>query len=150
MFYFVSSFSFLWIQTVVRISRRWLLPQTSLRSPSSGVPGCPIQYPDSASPEEHRRHCPSRAERAAWDRFGAIVRPIPLKSFGKTGIQISALGLGGHHLGAAKDEQTAVEIVHRAVDGGITFFDCCWEYNRGKSEDWLGKGVQGSFGTRFF
>jgi aryl-alcohol dehydrogenase-like predicted oxidoreductase len=74
---------------------------------------------------------------------GQSSAPIPLKSFGKTGIQISALGLGGHHLGAAKDEQTAVEIVHRAVDGGITFFDCCWEYNRGKSEDWLGKGVKG-------
>ena len=68
---------------------------------------------------------------------------IPMKRFGKTDIQISALGLGGHHLGAAKDEQTAVEIVHRAVDGGITFFDCCWEYNRGKSEDWLGKGLKG-------
>jgi uncharacterized protein len=67
---------------------------------------------------------------------------ILLKDFGKTGIKISALGLGGHHLGAAKDEQTAVEIVHRAVDGGVTFFDCCWEYNRGKSEDWLGKGVK--------
>jgi uncharacterized protein len=68
---------------------------------------------------------------------------IPLKSFGKTGIQISAMGLGGHHLGAAENEQTAVEIVHRAVDGGVTFFDCCWEYNRGKSEDWLGKGIKG-------
>jgi aryl-alcohol dehydrogenase-like predicted oxidoreductase len=68
---------------------------------------------------------------------------VSLKNFGKTGVQISALGLGGHHLGAAKDEQTAVEIVHHAVDGGITFFDCCWEYNRGKSEDWLGKGVKG-------
>ena len=68
---------------------------------------------------------------------------IPLKSFGKTGVQISAMGLGGHHLGAAENEQTAIEIVHRAVDGGVTFFDCCWEYNRGKSEDWLGKGVKG-------
>jgi predicted aldo/keto reductase-like oxidoreductase len=44
-------------------------------------------------------------------------------------------------LGAAQDEQTAVEIVHRALDGGVTFVDCCWEYNRGKSEDWLGKGL---------
>ena len=68
---------------------------------------------------------------------------IPLKSFGKTDVKISALGLGGHHLGAAENEQTAVEIVHRAVDGGVTFFDCCWEYNRGKSEDWLGKGLKG-------
>jgi aryl-alcohol dehydrogenase-like predicted oxidoreductase len=68
---------------------------------------------------------------------------IPLRPFGKSDVQISALGLGGHHLGAAKDEQTAVEIVHQAIDGGVTFFDCCWEYNRGKSEDWLGKGVRG-------
>jgi aryl-alcohol dehydrogenase-like predicted oxidoreductase len=68
---------------------------------------------------------------------------IPLKRFGKTDVQMSALGLGGHHLGAADGEHTAIEIVHRALDGGITFFDCCWEYNRGKSEDWLGKGLKG-------
>ena len=68
---------------------------------------------------------------------------IPLKRFGKTDVQISALGMGGHHLGSAKDEKSAIEIIHRAVDGGITFYDCCWEYNRGKSEDWLGKGLKG-------
>ena len=68
---------------------------------------------------------------------------IPLKDFGKTGVKVSALGMGGHHLGEAQDENTAVEIIHRSVDGGITFFDCCWEYNRGKSEDWLGKGLKG-------
>lgn len=33
---------------------------------------------------------------------------IPLRAFGKTGVQISALGLGGHHLGGAKDEKTAI------------------------------------------
>ncbi len=68
---------------------------------------------------------------------------IPLRKFGKTDVQISALGLGGHHLGSAEDEKTAVEIVHKAIDGGVTFFDNCWEYNRGKSEDWLGKGLKG-------
>ncbi len=68
---------------------------------------------------------------------------IPLRDFGRSGVKISALGMGGHHLGEAKDESTAVEIIHRSVDGGITFFDCCWEYNRGKSEDWLGKGLKG-------
>lgn len=68
---------------------------------------------------------------------------IPLKRFGKTDVQLSALGLGGHHLGSAKDEKTAVEIMHTAIDGGITFFDNCWEYNRGKSENWMGKGLKG-------
>jgi predicted aldo/keto reductase-like oxidoreductase len=69
--------------------------------------------------------------------------PIPLRSFGKTSQQISALGLGGHHLGDAQDEATAIQLVHQAVDGGITFFDNCWEYNRGKSENWMGKGLKG-------
>ena len=73
----------------------------------------------------------------------AMTGAIPLRRFGKTDVQISAMGLGGHHLGAAGSEKTAIEIVHRAVDGGVTFFDNCWEYNRGKSEDWLGKGLKG-------
>ena len=47
---------------------------------------------------------------------------IPLRSFGKTDVKISALGLGEHHLAAAKDEPTAGEIVHPAMDGGITFY----------------------------
>jgi len=68
---------------------------------------------------------------------------IPLRNFGKTGVKISALGLGGHHLGDAQDEETAKKIVQEAIDGGITFFDNCWEYNRGKSENWMGKGLKG-------
>jgi aryl-alcohol dehydrogenase-like predicted oxidoreductase len=69
---------------------------------------------------------------------------IPLKTIGKTGVQVSALGLGGHHLGSARDEATAMRIVKEALDGGITFFDNCWEYHRGKSENWMGKALKGS------
>ena len=61
--------------------------------------------------------------------------PIPQRRFGKSDVQISALGIGGHHLGAAASEEVAIEIVHTALDTGITFFDNCWEYNRGKSEN---------------
>jgi aryl-alcohol dehydrogenase-like predicted oxidoreductase len=68
---------------------------------------------------------------------------IPLRNFGSSTDKISILGLGGHHLGDAKDETTAVQIVAEAIDGGITFFDNCWEYNRGKSENWMGKGLKG-------
>ena len=66
-----------------------------------------------------------------------------MRLFGRSNQKISALGLGGHHLGAAEDEKTAIQIVHEAVDGGITFFDNCWEYNIGKSELWMGKGLAG-------
>ncbi len=68
---------------------------------------------------------------------------IPLRKFGRADAQISALGFGGHHIGDAPDAKTAVEILHEAVDGGITFFDNCWEYRRGKTEIWMGAGLKG-------
>jgi aryl-alcohol dehydrogenase-like predicted oxidoreductase len=58
-------------------------------------------------------------------------------------VKVSALAFGGHHLGDAEDEATAVKLVRDAVEGGITFFDNCWEYHRGKSEEWMGKGLTG-------
>jgi predicted aldo/keto reductase-like oxidoreductase len=68
---------------------------------------------------------------------------IPLRQFGRYEVRISAVGFGGHHLGDAPDERTAVSLVRQAVDGGITFFDNCWEYHRGKTEDWMGAGLKG-------
>jgi aryl-alcohol dehydrogenase-like predicted oxidoreductase len=68
---------------------------------------------------------------------------IPSRQFGRHDVHISALGFGGHHLGDAPDEATAIRLVHDAVDGGVTFFDNCWEYHRGKTEDWMGKGLKG-------
>ena len=66
-----------------------------------------------------------------------------MRPFGRHDQQVSALGFGGHHLGDAQDEQTAIRMVQEAVDSGITFFDNCWEYHRGKSEEWMGKGLKG-------
>src|ERR1700693_1900501 len=68
---------------------------------------------------------------------------IPLRKFGRHDVEVSALGLGGHHLGDAEDEQTAIRMIHEADGNGITFFDNCWEYHRGKSEDWMGKALRG-------
>jgi predicted aldo/keto reductase-like oxidoreductase len=68
---------------------------------------------------------------------------IPLRQFGRHDVKISAIGFGGHHLGDAPDVSTAVRLVRQAVDGGITFFDNCWEYHRGKTEVWMGAGLKG-------
>jgi len=68
---------------------------------------------------------------------------IPLRHLGRTGIKVSALGLGGHHLGDVATVDEAVDLVHEAIDSGITFFDNCWEYYDGRSEDWLGRGLKG-------
>src|SRR4051794_18125373 len=68
---------------------------------------------------------------------------IPMRPFGRHGVTVSALGFGGHHLGDAESEDAAIRLVREAVDGGITFFDNCWEYHLGKSEQWMGKGLKG-------
>ncbi len=68
---------------------------------------------------------------------------IPMRPFGHTDVKVSALGVGGHHLGDLKTVEDAIQVVHEAVDAGITFFDNCWEYHNGKSEDWLGRGLKG-------
>jgi aryl-alcohol dehydrogenase-like predicted oxidoreductase len=68
---------------------------------------------------------------------------IPQRPLGRTGAQVSALGLGGHHVGDLKTLEDAIRLVHEAVDAGITFFDNCWEYWNGRAEDWLGRGLKG-------
>jgi aryl-alcohol dehydrogenase-like predicted oxidoreductase len=71
------------------------------------------------------------------------VGAIPQRPLGRSGVQVSALVLGGHHLGDLKTVDEAIRLVHEAVDAGITFFDNCWEYWKGRAEDWLGRALQG-------
>jgi len=65
------------------------------------------------------------------------------KTAGKTGLSLSPLGIGGYHLGTATDQDTASEIVRRALDAGVNFFDNAWEYHDGESEIRLGQGLKG-------
>jgi len=68
---------------------------------------------------------------------------IPLRPLGKTGAQVSIIGLGGYHLGTLQSRELAVRLVQEAVDAGITFFDNAWEYNDHRSEEWMGLGLKG-------
>ncbi|HEX3777839.1 MAG TPA: aldo/keto reductase [Polyangiaceae bacterium] len=68
---------------------------------------------------------------------------IPRRPLGSTGAQVSIIGLGGFHLGQAADLDEAKRIVGEALDAGVNFFDNAWEYNDGKSEDFLGKALKG-------
>jgi aryl-alcohol dehydrogenase-like predicted oxidoreductase len=66
---------------------------------------------------------------------------IPTREFGSTGVRVSALGLGGHDIAKYGVEREAIELVHRALDAGVTFLDNAWEYNEGRSEEWMGKAL---------
>jgi aryl-alcohol dehydrogenase-like predicted oxidoreductase len=69
---------------------------------------------------------------------------------GRTGERVSIIGLGGFHIGMMEEEDEAIEIIHRAIDLGITFFDNCWDYNDGESERRLGKALQGGRRDKVF
>lgn len=63
---------------------------------------------------------------------------MPMRTLGRTGVEVSLLGLGGFHLGIPREDQEAVRIIHAAMDHGVTFLDNCWDYNGGKSEERMG------------
>ena len=68
---------------------------------------------------------------------------VPTRPFGRTGIPVSILALGGWHLGVPKTERESTRLVHAAIDGGITFMDNAWDYNEGASETRMGKALIG-------
>jgi len=70
-------------------------------------------------------------------------REIPRRPLGKTGIEVSVLALGGAHLGRIDCEKNAINLMHEAMDAGLTFFDNAWEYHDGRSEEWMGKALVG-------
>jgi aryl-alcohol dehydrogenase-like predicted oxidoreductase len=69
------------------------------------------------------------------------------RELGKTGVQVSAIGLGGFHVGNPKlQEPDSIKLIHSAIDRGITFMDNSWDYNEGQSEIRMGKALsQGGY-----
>jgi predicted aldo/keto reductase-like oxidoreductase len=72
------------------------------------------------------------------------------RGLGRTGVQVSVIGLGGYHLGLPNDEQESTRIVRRALDHGLNFLDNCWDYNDGKSEERMGKALRDGYREKAF
>src|SRR5215470_953194 len=72
------------------------------------------------------------------------------RQLGRTGEKVSAIGLGGYHIGVPKDEQESVRIIRSAVDRGITFMDNCWDYHDGQSELRMGKALADGYRQKVF
>jgi len=73
------------------------------------------------------------------------------RTLGSTGEKVSAIGVGGWHLGLKHvDEQLAVRIVRTAIDCGINFLDNCWDYNEGASETRMGRALREGYRQKAF
>jgi predicted aldo/keto reductase-like oxidoreductase len=80
---------------------------------------------------------------AALTAQGQSGAEIPKRPLGRTGLEVSALGIGGYHLGSANSETEATQIVNEALDAGVNFFDNAWEYHQGLSEERLCRALKG-------
>jgi D-threo-aldose 1-dehydrogenase len=66
---------------------------------------------------------------------------LPTRTLGRTGLTVSALGLGCAPLGdiyERLDDQTALDTIKAAADGGVTLFDTAPFYGQGIAEHRLG------------
>jgi aryl-alcohol dehydrogenase-like predicted oxidoreductase len=67
------------------------------------------------------------------------------RTLGKSNLEVSALGLGcmgiSWSYGTPMDKQDAIDLIHAAVDHGITFFDTAEVYGPLTNEDLLGEAL---------
>jgi predicted aldo/keto reductase-like oxidoreductase len=94
----------------------------------------------------------ARIPRVTEANAGTLKGEMMFRKLGSTGVEVSAIGLGGSHLGLANvEENEAVRLIHQALDRGINFLDNSWDYNEGRSEERVGKALsQGGYRQKAF
>jgi len=70
---------------------------------------------------------------------------IPLRKLGKSGLEVSALGLGcmgmSQSYGTPPDKQAMIALIRTAVERGITFFDTAEIYGPYTNEELVGEAL---------
>jgi aryl-alcohol dehydrogenase-like predicted oxidoreductase len=72
------------------------------------------------------------------------------RDLGTTGEKVSALGMGGFHLGKQPEQADSIKLMRSGIDRGITFLDNCWDYNDGLSEVRMGQGLKDGYRQKVF
>jgi len=78
------------------------------------------------------------------------INGIPTRILGRTGVTVTVLGVGGYHMGKARDAQLVLRIVRTAIDQGINFLDNAWCYNEGDSERFMGLALRDGYREKVF
>ena len=72
------------------------------------------------------------------------------RELGRTGERVSAIGMGGYHIGKQLDPDESIRLLRSAIDRGITFMDNCWDYNGGISEVRMGQALRDGYRQKVF
>ena len=82
---------------------------------------------------------------------GARKGDMLYRTLGRTGEQVSAIGMGGFHIGQhGLTEDDSIRLIRSAIDRGITFMDNSWDYNEGQSELRMGKALKAGYRQKVF
>src|SRR3954451_3326789 len=68
---------------------------------------------------------------------------MPMRTLGKTGAQVSILAFGGGSRFVGYGHEKGVEVLHRALQLGITYIDTAESYGNGQSQTCIGKALKG-------
>ena len=88
-----------------------------------------------------------RGPAAGAEGHGFAPGTLPERRFGRTGLMMPILGLGGWHLGDAGSERAARTLLESAIAEGVRFLDNAESYHAGTAEQWLGSAIT-SLGVR--
>ena len=94
------------------------------------------------------------AEAQAPGKSSAVIRPqspdMIYRQLGTTGEMVSAIGMGGFHIGQQPEATESIKLIRTAIDRGITFMDNCWDYNDGISEVRMGQALRDGYRSKVF
>ncbi len=86
-----------------------------------------------------------QAQRGAAHVAAASTAQMQYRQLGRTGEKVSAIGLGGYHIGVQADPAESVRLIRAAIDRGINFMDNSWDYNDGASETRMGDALKDGY-----
>ena len=89
-------------------------------------------------------------EAAGGQAIDAKSGDMIFRVLGRTGEKVSAIGLGGHHIGRPREAAEGIRVIRSAIDRGINFLDNCWDYHDGESERRMGDALRDGYRKRVF
>jgi predicted aldo/keto reductase-like oxidoreductase len=118
---------------------------------ATGVAGATGFAQNAATPatESQSQSAAERIPRASSP--GELRGEMLYRKLGRTGVTVSAIGMGGSYVGQASlTDAEATRLIRQAIDRGLTFMDNCWDYNEGRSEERMGQALQDGYRQKAF
>lgn len=127
------------------MKRREFFKVAAICGAASTLPGVTQAKPVASQEDSSMYHIPLTSY--AGTRKGDML----FRKLGRTGEEVSAIGMGGFHLGQhGLTDDASIRLIRSAIDRGITFMDNSWDYNEGQSEIRMGKALKDGYRQKVF